>query len=547
MLARRAFISFAAVNTVLVGSAQAADAAPLAPALDAGVVPTGSADANVTTLQAAVDAAAAAGEQLSVHGTFSLSGPINVPSNSDIDLAQAVITQVADLTPVLVVNNADNVRIRNLRAIGKTTDYVNDSSVYHAAAVRITGTSSDVRVLDCVFLGMAGLGVFIGGATSDVVVRGCRMSGPGPAFIKSSTCNYSAGVAVYPGATRWSVEHNDISAFAQGIVTGDNMVDVRIIGNLIHDIPGQHGLYLETMTGGVIANNIIHNTGLTGMKIQVGTIGATDGSNIVVHGNAFRGTGAQGILLVNPVGGPARFRHVAVTDNLIHGAAGHGIEARAAVGLHVADNIISGISGGAGVRVEACSRVSIVDNRVDTVSQMGVDIRSTQDYEVRGNRITNPATGNGSSTEWGIGIDGASTTRGIIEGNRITDTLGNMRYGIAAFGSVASTPDLSSHVFRNNYAAGATDYGYRGAGPSVVREWSNNAFSGATGAILGAPTSGSGQVATQAFGSRAPLTGAHSRGEIVWNTAPAARGMIGWVCIAAGTPGIWKAFGAIAG
>lgn len=48
-----------------------------------------------------------------------------------------------------------------------------------------------------------------------------------------------------------------------------------------------------------------------------------------------------------------------------------------------------------------------------------------------------------------------------------------------------------------------------------------------------------------AYGSAAPTTGTWSLGDIVYNTSPVAAGKIGWVCITAGTPGTWKAFGAI--
>lgn len=42
-----------------------------------------------------------------------------------------------------------------------------------------------------------------------------------------------------------------------------------------------------------------------------------------------------------------------------------------------------------------------------------------------------------------------------------------------------------------------------------------------------------------------PTTGTWARGEIVWNNLPSAGGKVGWVCTSGGTPGTWKAFGAI--
>lgn len=47
------------------------------------------------------------------------------------------------------------------------------------------------------------------------------------------------------------------------------------------------------------------------------------------------------------------------------------------------------------------------------------------------------------------------------------------------------------------------------------------------------------------YGSAAPTQGAWQPGDIVYNTAPAAGGYVGWVCTTAGSPGTWNSFGAI--
>lgn len=47
------------------------------------------------------------------------------------------------------------------------------------------------------------------------------------------------------------------------------------------------------------------------------------------------------------------------------------------------------------------------------------------------------------------------------------------------------------------------------------------------------------------MGTAAPTTGAHARGDLVWNSAPSAAGYTGWICVTAGTPGTWKGFGVI--
>lgn len=47
------------------------------------------------------------------------------------------------------------------------------------------------------------------------------------------------------------------------------------------------------------------------------------------------------------------------------------------------------------------------------------------------------------------------------------------------------------------------------------------------------------------WGTAAPTTGTWNAGDIILNSAPAAGGYIGWVCVTTGTPGTWKSFGTI--
>lgn len=47
------------------------------------------------------------------------------------------------------------------------------------------------------------------------------------------------------------------------------------------------------------------------------------------------------------------------------------------------------------------------------------------------------------------------------------------------------------------------------------------------------------------YGAAIPTIGTWQRGDIVYNTAPASAGYIGWVCTASGTPGTWTTFGLI--
>ncbi len=43
----------------------------------------------------------------------------------------------------------------------------------------------------------------------------------------------------------------------------------------------------------------------------------------------------------------------------------------------------------------------------------------------------------------------------------------------------------------------------------------------------------------------APVSGAYTLGDVIWNSAPSSNQPIGWVCVGTGNPGQWKAFGII--
>jgi hypothetical protein len=445
------------------------------------VTPAGAGTSDTTALQNAINDAATNGAPLSVRGSFSINGSLTVPAKADVEFdRQALVTQTASLTPVFVLTNVSGVRLRNPRVQGLTTDYVNNSGVYQAAAVRLLGTTNDVQIEGGSFLGMAGAGVFMQGGVTDVQIRNVRMTGAGSTYILNTTYNYSGGVVTDTGASRWTVQGCEISGFAQGVVTGDNMTDVRILNNYVHDIPGQHGFYIETVNGCIVSGNVVRNAALLGMKLQVGTTTSNDVDAAVIADNVFYNVGAQGILLDNPPAGSPRFRRVNINGNIVRTSAGNGIEIRYGVGVHCADNAVYG-SSAAGIRVASSSTVELVDNRTNSTAFEGIVLSGVTDAVVDGNRVVDPASANGTSTEFGLHVLGTSSDL-TFRDNKVTDSLGNMRYGV-----YVEAGDLTTMDFLGNRTSGATDYGYRGQATNA-RSFRGNSFSGTTGSILTPPS-----------------------------------------------------------
>lgn len=46
-------------------------------------------------------------------------------------------------------------------------------------------------------------------------------------------------------------------------------------------------------------------------------------------------------------------------------------------------------------------------------------------------------------------------------------------------------------------------------------------------------------------GTTPPISGVHTKSDICWNSNPTPNGVVGWICVASGAPGIWNAFGNI--
>jgi nitrous oxidase accessory protein NosD len=502
----------------------------------AGVL-TASAGDQTTAINAFLAAAAPSGLKR-LAGNFTVAGTLTPPSGVTVDASAATIMQTASLTPLFTLTDKANVVIKGLRATGKTTDYANNSSVYGAAGVLVNGASADVTVEDCAFSGFAGAGVRIEGTAARVRVHNCRLVGPGAAYILNTTYNYGAGVlAMSPG--RWSVTGCDISEWAQGVVTGEGMADVHVCDNRIFDIRGQHGGYIESVDRLVFSDNIIRNCGLMGMKVQIATTGSADPQDITISNNVIDTTGAGGVLLTNIPGGSPRLRRVNVTDNVIT-ATPRGIEANNTVGLHIADNGIYN-STSQGIALTSCSQFSIADNRIQGTADEGLKLNACTDGEVTALRIIDPASGNNTGTEWGVGIVGACSDL-TFTNLRITDAAGNMRYGL--YSNPTSGQDTFS--FRDIYVRGTPEYGIRFQALSAVREWRDIDALGTLGEVLNLPTSGGGMRGSDTFAAAAPTTGTWLVGDRVWHITPVAGGTMGWVCTTAGSPGTWKSFGAIA-
>lgn len=507
-------------------------------------VAAGSVGADLAPLQTFLNLNAGRKVRLSPGALYSVAGSLTVPAGTRIDMQGATITQTASMSPIFTTS-ADGCAVAGGMLIGKASDYADTTATYPCAAVRATSGAKRVRLIGCDVRGFAGAAVYATDAVG-VTVRDCTIvgvgagGGAGSYTFTPAVSKDNAGV-IFDGSTTavWVVD-NDISYTCQGVLGGQGTSDVTVRGNRIHDIGGQHGVYLNQVVGACIDGNKVRRAQGAGIKVQTQS-GAPDCTGVAVTGNVVDTVGANGIIFTCATGS-SRHRAVTVTGNTVSSAANDGIVLEFVEGGQCSGNLVNGAR--TGIRVTDVVRVGVRSNQVHNTTQDGILVQAltfaTSRVTVGQNDVTDSGTANLAASEFGIRVaeaGGAATVTNVaLDGNQVNDALGNVRYLI-----YVSTASQATFSFRGNTGSGATDHGFRGPA-TPAREWVANNLAGTLGRFHTMPSDLTvGDAFLTTFAAAAPASGAWVRGDRCWSTAPAASTTPGWVCVASGTPGTWKA------
>jgi len=206
-----------------------------------------------------------------------------------------------------------------------------------------------------------------------------------------------------------------------------------------------------------------------------------------------------------------------------------------------------------------CTHSVLAECVLDYCTVFGVVLNGASfNWTIRGNYIAS----SGSAGDTGIycvnGTNSAQVKGDVIEGNTIT-AYGTNKFscGIRVSGAYEKQDRIIANVVNCN-ASIADCRLDTGSGHVVIgNEWMGIGFDtdllypvydGNKGAIVNGLYSvrrTHGADSSEYFGEAAPTTGTWGRQDIVWNSTPTAGGAVGWVCVVAGSPGTWKAFGSI--
>ena len=447
-----------------------------------------------------------------------------------------------------------NVIIRNGVLIGYKTDFVNSPSSL-AVCISLGTGSNNMIVENNAFSDFAysTVSTVNYGKVFNFTFKSNRVIGPGSSVL-SGDINRRNCTGLTIDGRFISIEENHISDTAQGLIVAAESEDISIGNNTIFNIINEHGMYVDAGCQNVaIVGNVVFNTGGVGIKFQWNDLYTSqEPSNLVIANNTLfecgLTVGGDGISVLSTTPFPVtkKLNGCTITGNVIRIVGQDAILARYVRNLTISNNTIL-----------TAARYGIACTDTDTAVIDGNNISSTQyngiyhdntgnNVSITNNVLVAPGLSgdntNGNSS--GILFAGGTGTGRNIAGNYVYGDEVKTQYALFYTGGDQSKTRISGNTFVNT-----NDYPVRLKSPTqALAYWGENRLLSFAGSreVSGLSTDLTQGSLPTFFATAAPVSGYWPLGYIVFNATPAAGGNIGWVCTAAGTPGTWKTFGAIA-
>lgn len=492
---------------------------------------------------AAVQAAFDAGKAIRDGGagyTYSIDGTITLQDGQNMLFSGAEFKQLGVQKPMFNAIGKKRIRASYGRFTGLLEPLYLNSPSSQAICFAIEG-ADDVSISDCEFENFLYSPVMSNAGANNVTFKDNRVRGPGPSYFTDVNMRGTSGFTL--GGTNVVVSGNQITGTTQGGIITQGSANVAVSDNIIHDLVNEHGLYLDTGLSCVtVSGNVIRNTGEhgTGIKVQLYDSFGLDANSITITGNTVYSSGSTAISVTNTGPTIPRFTSgISVTGNAVYAAGQDAISLRYARGATVSGNSVYSCLRH-GIELIACAQITAVGNTVVNSGLCGIFDSGCGDATYIGNTVVNPGTALAGRDNQ-VGIFVGQETEHFIADNVVRGTT-NMSYGmfVAAGGATLTVID--------NALSGGTNESLRLPG-GPIRFFRPGPMSSALGtdAIYNLPSAlQRGSMPGEFYGTAAPTTGAWQQRDRVHNLYPSAGGVMGWVCVAGGTPGTWKTFGSVA-
>lgn len=226
-------------------------------------------------------------------GKYYLKAPLVLRSNQVIQgEGEVTIIPLYNNSSIFVGRGIKNVKILDLELVGQgnyNPDWSGSSGKKERLVTLNSCTNVTLQNLYLINFGQAGIDIINGQDISIIsnIIEGSHRNGA--RLERKNNFQFGISLAVSknnPILNRIDIINNDISYTTQGIISSQSIFsdasnNITISDNDIHDIIGQHGIYLSTSNTSVI-NNEISNCGLEGIKIQAS---GSDINNCFVKNN----------------------------------------------------------------------------------------------------------------------------------------------------------------------------------------------------------------------------------------------------------------------
>ena len=433
----------------------------------------------VTDDTAALQAACTAAKTITFGSSadnYRVTGTITLTSGTTLLVQGASITQATDQTAIFNAASTDNVTITGGRFVGKSEASYTNSPTSQAICIK-ANNATDLLVTGNRFENFwySPLMIDVGG--NRIEFSSNVVKGPGSAVLGVDV-NYRNTTGCTITGANLRIVNNDIYDTAQGMIVGQGSENIVVDGNVIHDIINEHGIYCDTgMRRLTISNNVVRSTGAVGVGIKVQHYDSfgIQPSVISIVGNVISSTFGDAILIDNTTTPTPTLRAVGVTicGNSIQNGASNGIQLREVEDCLVDGNVITSITQN-GILWSNSLKVSIQSNIIRGTGLSAVRdlLAPSTGVIVKNNAIVTCATVNNPADEYGIFIDQGGANF-VIDGNFISDSNANMKYGVYIAANINSTLSLT-----NNTVVDCSDAGARFGSTGALRVYSGNYWNG---------------------------------------------------------------------
>lgn len=279
------------------------------------------------------------------YGDFTVSDEVNFTQDGIwLDGENTRITQTGTNKKIFKSAGTKGFRVSGFELIGKGTEYGGISTSYNGVAAVFLDSCENARIYDNTIRNFAGGGIrWTGYAIGHRIINNdiVGIGAEGGIVIGDNFSDFAIGAYVSANDQDILIQGNNISkhCFGIGISKG---AGCQITLNTIHDIIGQHGMYLSNPSLVTVVGNRLRNIALEGIKIQLASSGIVS-DDLLVSANIVNNTGGSGIVLgsTSVVSG-AFFNNLVVTNNKIKNAGSYGINIDTAKELICTENSVDG-------------------------------------------------------------------------------------------------------------------------------------------------------------------------------------------------------------